>query len=187
MRLVCRLLFVLGIAALALPEPARAQVAGYDTFRLLRTRNIFSPDRQATRSQTRTRTESTSERAPFLALTGTMVTPEKSLAFFSGSRPEYTQVVKRPAKIADMEVKSISASHVELEHEGRLVVLAVGQQVALGEKGPGEVANSPSAAPATTTSVPLPQTSSPDRPAPAGDRSELLRRMMERRQQQISK
>lgn len=177
-----------GLAALAfIPPTASSQTQGFESFRLVRTRNVFNPDRRATRSDSpRPRREDSGNRSNVLSLTGTLITPEKAMAFFSGSRSEYNKVMAAPGTIAGLEVKAITATQVELQHGDKKIVLTPGQQVSLGDDGPGDVTSSPSAAPVASNPFPT-TTSAPGSPAPSGDRSELLRRMMERRQQETSK
>src|SRR4051812_39914350 len=89
------LLLLLGAAASA-QKPAPA-IKGYNTFPTIRTRNVFDPERRpilANRDQpTQDRRGSGRTRANFINITGTMVSGNTSLAFFSGSRPEYSKVL----------------------------------------------------------------------------------------------
>ena|SRR5215210_7287626 len=179
---------------------AAAQMKGYDSFKLVRTRNIFDPSRQPIR------TESGPPRPPQpaaatpnqLSLNGTMVTADKSLAFFGGSRNDYRKVAPAGETIAGFKIKSVQPSQVELEREGKVITLPVGQMIS-----PDAAAPTPTAAtvPAADTASAAPQIgaapAAPGAPASGGappaaagapaDRNEILRRMMERRQQETSR
>lgn len=193
----------LGATALLflLSSPTTAQVAasaqGYNAFRLVRTRNIFEPDRQGPpRSDEAPRPQSTTARSNFIVLTGTMVTASRTLAFFTGSRPEYAKVIPVGEKIADFTLTSITPAQVELEHAGKRIEVAVGGPIPLegtsaagvtSEPLPAGVSPPPGAAAVTTNAQPpgAAVTTNPA-PAPAGDKAEVLRRMMERRQKEMS-
>src|SRR5215207_2268171 len=59
---------------------------GFGAFKLLRTRNVFDPERRATRTDSGSRPQTLTSRPDYLTLTGTMVSEGKTLAFFTGSR-----------------------------------------------------------------------------------------------------
>ena len=184
-----------------LPSSTTAQVAataqGYNAFHLVRTRNIFEPDRQGPpRTEEQPRPQATTTRSNFIVLTGTMVTSSRTLAFFTGSRPEYARVIPVGEKIADFTLTSITPAQVELEHAGKQIAVAVGGPVPLegtsaagvtSEPVPPGVSAPPGAGAAITNPAPgaTAVTTSPA-PAPTGDKAEVLRRMMERRQKEMS-
>jgi hypothetical protein len=118
-----------------------------------------------------------------------MMTNGKSLAFFGGSRGD-GKVLAAGEKISDFTVKSIAPQQVELEKDGKTTILAVGRQLAYEGSGggggdePAVQEEAPAPAPAPGPNGPAGGVSAP---APSNDKSETLRRMMERRQQQMSK
>lgn len=163
---------------------------GYDTFKGVRTRNIFDPNRKAfretppvpTRSSTPSRPRSSS-----FTLTGTMVREGRSLAFFSGSRSEFSKVISVGDAVANFKVTSIEPAQVQLEHDGKKVTLAIGKPFQIeGQPGDPETPEEP--APAADGPTPA-ATSTSAPPAPAGGdaKSEILRRMMERRAKELNK
>ena len=177
-----------------LPSASTAQVAasaqGYNAFRLVRTRNIFEPDRQgAPRAEEQSRPQPTTSRSNFIVLTGTMVTASRTLAFFTGSRPEYARVIPVGEKIADFTLTSITPAQVELEHAGKQIAVVVGGPVPLEGTSDAGVTSEPLpvgvSAPPSTAAPTAATTSSA--PAATGDKAEVLRRMMERRQKEMSK
>jgi hypothetical protein len=188
-----KLALVFGTLLLFLTAGDVAQSAdaarGYDAFRLVRTRNIFDPNRQPIRSDG-TRSESRQPQSNYLALTGTMVTPAKSLAFFSGSGANSSKVVAVGESVGSYKIKTISPESVELEKGGQPVTLPVGRQLTLEgtvtvrvttdapppQEAPAEATAPASSAPGTTAA-----------PVPSGDKNDVLRRMMERRAKELSK
>ncbi len=183
--LILILLLLAGTAGAQVTAPA---AQGYDAFRLMQTRNIFDPNRQGpVRSdEAPPPRQNTITRPNSILLTGAMVTESKTLAFFSGSRPEYSRIIPVGEKIADFTVKKISAAEVELEHAGKAIVVPVGASVPLqGTSAAGMIMEplppgASAAAPASTA----PPVNAP--PPPTGDKAEILRRMMERCQKEMS-
>ena len=181
-------LLVAGSARAA--EPAK----GFDAFRFVQTRNIFDPDRRAAPGSAPApeRAAPTAARANFIALTGTMVAEGKMLAFFSGSRSEYSKVISVGDTIADFKITGITNAQVELDRGGKPVVVAVGKQIPL-EGSAAAIAVPDVAAPppdAPGAQGPPAEASAPTdaKPAtPTDDKNEILRRMMERREKELSK
>ena len=157
-------------------QPAAAQ--GYDAFRMLQTRNIFDPDRRPILTQATTLPQTPpASRADYVALTGIMLTQDKALAFFSGSRADYNKVLAVNGDIAGAKLTKITTSAIEVERDGKRISIAVGQTVPLD-------ASAPAAAPQNLP-PPTNNTAAPSANTPPADASEVLRRMMERRQQQL--
>lgn len=162
--------------------------AGYDAFRYVRGRNIFDPNRRGLRLETPggTTTASSSPRGRSLALTGTMVTEGKALAFFGGSAAEGSRVIAAGSTVAGYTVTAIAATQVSLEREGKTIALNIGRQMTF-DSGSGEasVSSGPvieAAAPPTTEA-----TGVPSLPGLSGDKAEILKRMMERRAKEVGK
>jgi hypothetical protein len=179
---------MIACAAVALVMPAMAQAPaqkrGFEAFQGIRTRHIFDPDRRGPRVESAPSTTAT-KRPDFLALTGTMVTSGKTLAFFIGSRTEFNKVLAVREKIADYTVAAITPSHVELEKEGKPLTLAIGKQLAMD--GSGNVSESTGASSAASSSTTPAGADMAPPPGVPADKAEVLRRMMERRNQEVSK
>ena len=167
---------------------------GYDAFRFVKSRNIFDPDRRAMRTETPSTRPAPQPRASFISVTGTMVADGKALVFFSGSSAEYSKVVSIGDTIADFKVTGITNAQVELDRAGKQVVVAVGKQVPLegsiaattvAVAPPVEGAAAPDAPPADAKPASEPVDAKPA--ASADEPNEVLRRMMERRQKEMSK
>lgn len=164
------------------PKEPMSRSEGYEVFRNVRTKNIFDPTRRGPRIETppTAGANSPGSRGRSLALTGTMVTEGKALAFFGGSAADGSRVVSVGNNVANFKVTEIGAAHVSLEHDGKSLVLDVGRQISF-DGAPGDpVASGPivEAAPHSPTET----TGLPPPPAGvSGDKAEVLRRMMERR------
>jgi hypothetical protein len=200
MNLHAALRIVLGLAAiLAGAGPARSAddptpPKGFDAFRLVKARNIFDPDRRGMPSAQAAR-PAAAPRTNFINLTGTMVADGKMLAFFAGSRSEYSKVISTGDSIADFKVTGITNTHVVLDHAGKQITVPVGQAVPL------EGSSAAVAPPDKDAPAPPPEEPGPNGPAsnaseatepkpassPGGDQNEVLRRMMERRAKELSK
>ena len=173
-------------AAVALASPSKK--AGYEGYALVRARNIFDPERQlgvtSTSAPTQTQTPAPTA-ADYAALTGTMLTANKALAFFSGSRPEFNKVLVIGGTIAGATLMQITSNSIEIEREGKRILIAIGQTVPL------DASSAPGAAPSSSqssTASPTKATSSTTAAAPtpgSADREALMRRMMEKRQQEL--
>lgn len=172
------------------------QKQGYERFTLVRTRNIFDPDRQAN-TPVAGSSPAPKSANDFAALTGTLITENKATAFFSGSRPEFNKVLQIHGEIAGARLVQITANTVVVERDGKPVTVAVGQTVPLDSK------SAPTAAPVTSTgSVPSASASSASTVqatfapgtlteatyragASSVSKEEIIRRMMEKRQKEL--
>ena len=176
----------------------------YESFRLLHLRNVFDPDRRPIRPTTITTNVATG-RADYLALTGTLIDSDKSYAFFSGSRSDFNKVLTVRDKIANATITQITPLNIVVERTGKSVNVAVGQTVPLDDK------SAPGPAPSnlvevTATSIERPAAGTDDAPPasgtgsaasgtaavappgvkpPAVSKEEIMRRMMEKRQQDL--
>jgi hypothetical protein len=159
------------------------QAQGFDRYRILVLRNVFDPDRQpiamGVTAPPRVVEQPPPKATDFVMLTGVMVNDGKALAFFSGSRPDYDKVIDVNGDIAGAKITRIAPSGIEVDRAGRKIVVAVGQTVPFDNSAPG-APPADAAAPATTGTEALPAT-----PALPGNLSEVMRRMMERRQKEL--
>jgi len=179
----CFLLF----AATAFAQAPKPQ--GFEAFSLLRTRNIFDPMRQpgVVYDANPAPTAQPTTAADYAALTGILATPEKTVAFFSGSRTEYHGVLTVGSFIAGARITRIAAHAIEIEREGRRFVIGIGQTVPLDALS--YPTNAPTVATAQfTPTASTPTASTPTASAPvSADRETTIRRMRERRQQQLQR
>jgi hypothetical protein len=118
-------------------------------------------------------------------LTGIMVTDGNSLAFFSGSQEDYNKVIGVNADIAGAKVTKITSAGVEVDRGGKKINVPVGYTVPFDDSAPGlppvtagDIGSQEAASGGTSGP---PGTPNP----PTGNVDEIMRRMMERRQQQL--
>ena len=186
---------------LSIDADAAEAAKGYDAFRLMRTRNIFDPNRKPVRVEA-PRPSAPRTRSSSFTLTGTMVRDGRSLAFFSGTRSEFSKVIGVGDSVANYKIASIEPSQVELEHDGKKLTLAIGQPFKI-EPQPGDPVepDEPEDAAKTEgtegtkttdgTSAPATPGAPPNAPPPASgsgnSKDEIMRRMMERRAKEQGK
>jgi hypothetical protein len=183
------LAWVLSLMGLGWTTPASAQAtvsgAGYETFVLVQSRNLFDPDRRPPRPQNTVRETTSPARSESLVLTGTLVQPTQALAFFGGSQPEHRQVRSIEEEVAGYTLVSITTAHVELEREGERLRLPVGQGLRREGEGPWEITTDVRRPDAASSSTPRAETqgggASEDAP------SDVMKRLMQRRQQEVSR
>lgn len=175
------------------PAQAQQPAPAYDTFRLVRLRNMFDPDRRGIRGDAPAvaAPRAGGPLANYITFTGAMVTNGRKLAFFSGARPEYNKVIGPRDRIADFVVNDIAADQVQLRLGDKTLVVAVGQNVPLaGSAAAGQpgLQPPPEVAPlSATAAAPAASSSSSAAAPPVGGSDDVLRRMMERRQKETVK
>jgi hypothetical protein len=156
----------------------------FDSFRFVRSRNVFDPSRQPGRSTASVK-ESTDTNGDTYTLTGVLIHEAKAFAFFTGSKQ--SKVVALQDSIGGAKITSIQNSQVELDRNGKQVVVLVGKQVRVREDGTLEI---PSAiiTPQPESPAPTPISSAkPETDTAPSSSSDILKRMMEKRQQELSK
>lgn len=194
MRILYSLLLITALSA-ALPCASRAQASaapkGFEAYAIVRTRNIFDPDRTPyipSFVAPRPRPVEQPRRSPdLISLTGIMVNGGKSYAFFFGSRSDDDKVLAVNGEIAGAKLAKINPTAVELDQNGKKINVSIGQTMSFDSSSPGSPLTPASPAdsigsiaePAPAES--LPQTAN----QPPGNLSDVMRRMMERRQQEL--
>jgi len=164
---------------------ARARPASrqdLQSFRLIWERNIFDAGRSGRYTRTRAprREPERGARSESFALVGTMSYEKGRFAFFEGSSSEYQKVLETGGTIAGYKIAELAPTHVKLEStNGSAIELPVGMQMKKMDEGEWAVtarAESPqgSARPAGSSG------------ASAGESSEVLKRLMGRREQEGS-
>jgi hypothetical protein len=184
-----------------LPAIAAPPAKTFDSaYTLLKTRNIFDPQRQPGSTEPAP-TAAPVTQADYAALTGILITEQKVLAFFSGSRQEFNAVLGPKGVIAGALITRITPGFIEIERAGKTVAVTVGQTVPLDANSapaPAPTASgnnaatppapstpsAPSSQPVTNVSAPAPSNTAPASPAGV-DREAIKRRMMQKRQQEL--
>jgi hypothetical protein len=181
-------------AAATSPSPAPASSPDFSAYRIITERNIFDPNRSSRRTannpRPRPRTVDT------FGLVGIMSYEKGTFAFFDGSRGEFKKAVKESGDIAGFKVAAVSPDLVRLTSGNGQFDLKVGMQMRREEDGPWETSTqsvsfsssssgpsavsgasgrSPNAVPAASPAAP---------PSAGGNADEVLRRLMQRREQE---
>lgn len=158
----------------------------WSSFRMVVERNIFDPNRRprgpgyvAPVRQTRD--------PDYFSLVGTMSYEDGTFAFFNGSSSEFQKALKRADIIAGYKVAAISQDFVKLSRDTNQVELRVGMQMRRDDDGSWFTSRSSPAyternfepAPASSTT----SASSLDASPSAAD-SDVIKRMMERREKE---
>lgn len=185
-------LLLCALALLPVLCAAAGKPAGFEAFELVRTRNIFDPNRRAVRKETEaSRTQAAAAARPrsvHLTLTGTLVTDRRALAFFSGSRSEFNKIGGTGEKVGAFTIGRISGHDVELKDGDKVTLVAVGKRLQLEGTEADPVESEPAAGTGTPASADAaPASAGAPATAPAGSPSDILKRMMERRAQEMKK
>jgi hypothetical protein len=150
----------------------------YLAFRLVAERNIFDPNRQPHTSGPRSQPKAKES----FTLVGTMSYDKGDFAFFDGTSSDYKKVLKPAETIAGYRVVSILPDSVKLERESKDIDLPVGSQLRHQDDGTWVKAAGAGVYAASTTEVGSSQTET----APSGTDSDILKRLMQRREKENS-
>lgn len=154
----------------------------FETYRLIGDRNIFNPNRIGRSTRT---SDTPAPRTEVISFVGTMQYEKGLFAFFDSPDAAYRKALNEGAALGKFTVKAITADTVELEREAKPLTLKMGQQLRRPEGGEWSVvgaeivrseARAAEAAANPGPGAPL---------AIPADASDALRRLMEKRQQQL--
>ena len=157
--------------------------------------NIFDPDRSSRQS---TETPVKPPEVDRIVLVGALLTDSDCVAFFQGSRSDFTGACSVGDKISDFEVQAIDTERIKLTDGKKSIELEVGQGLARTGNGEWEISEETFSAPvagsaAETTSS---QASAGNEKKDDGNdkasetkgsnssEDEMLKKMMERRKQE---
>ena len=170
----------------------------YASFKILVDRNIFDPTRSArtglssrTRPARRVRTEA-------FGLVGTISYDKGTIAFFDGSGSEYKKALKVGDSIAGHIVAEIAPDSVKLEVGGRAIELHLGAQMRKPDQGEWSISgNGESFSSLNSTNLDdkgegvedgtEPESSATAAPASSGVQNDILKRLMQKREQELNK
>ncbi len=172
-------------APAARPAPTGPAPITVDTFRLIGERNIFNPNRIG---RTRDRVDEAPPRGEVISFVGTMDYSKGRYAFFDGSDRGYQKTLSEGGKIGPFTVKNVSADGVDLVRDPNPFSLKMGQQLRKPVGGDwtlvsADIARAEAAAAAAAAAANNVDPNAPQA-IPAGA-SEALRKLMERRNQQL--
>jgi hypothetical protein len=150
----------------------------YAAFKIVADRNIFNPNRQYYRpGAPRPKPNSVDS----FSLVGIMSYEKGTFAFFDGSGSEYRKALKMNDSIAGYQLTAIEPNAVKLAMQTNELELRVGMQMRREDEGPWLAASQPEN---LTTSVSSTTTNSTPDTATSGADSEILKKLMQRREQE---
>lgn len=156
----------------------------FSAFQIIADRNIFNASRVPRRPGQPSTPRPTNKSAETFSLVGTMFSEKGSLAFFDGTGPEHRKAIKLDGAIAGYTVVQIDPKGVRLVAGTNQVDLKVGNLLRHEEDGTWTLAAGGA----------LPQGGTKDDAATGGSpttdgagSNEVLKRLMQRRQQEMSR
>jgi hypothetical protein len=149
-------------------------------FKIIIDRNIFDTTRTPRSALPRRETRRPA-RVDSFTLVGTLSSKKGQYAFFDGSSPEYRKVLETGLSIADFKVAAITPDSVTLQRGTNTLELVVGTQVRR-EGSEWHTDESRSIASRSSSASDGGSTSSS---ATSGDESDVLKRLMKQREEEL--
>lgn len=181
------------LLAVSAAPPARSQRSAgregtgdpFSAFRAIAERNIFNPNRAPRTSPGRTAETPAGPADEVIALVGTLDYAKGVFALFEGTDPSQRKALQAGGRIAEWTITGIRQTEITLEQEGRVTRLPVGGHLRRAPGGPWSVSDA--AAPLASAPTGSPSTAAAPPPAPGApvDAAETLRRLREKRLQQL--
>ncbi|MFW5863874.1 MAG: hypothetical protein ACOCVT_00340 [bacterium] len=161
----------------------RDSQSGFSEYREIMENNIFDASRQPRREAPPPRpTPPPAPRVDKIQLVGAMVTEDSAIAFFESNMSEARGPKRADEKLDDLTLGQISTSGVEFHKGDETLNLAIGQALERAEgeawKNTGEIEIKRDAPASTSTK---------EAPIQADSPSDLLQKLRERRQQELTK
>jgi hypothetical protein len=161
-----------------------------DSFSVIERNNIFNPNRRPEFVHQTNRNNVTPRTTQAFALVGTQLYSKGKFAFFNGSDSQFQKVLEPGGIIAGYTVKDVTLTNVTLSANGKDFSMPMGAQMRnQGENKwqlSGHIIEEPAATDETNGETPAAATTT----APTGANAaanDVLKQMMERRQQELSK
>jgi hypothetical protein len=154
----------------------------YAAFSIVADRNIFNPNRTKGRVN-----EGPVKKAPViesLSLVGTMSYEKGTFAFFDGSSSSFRKALKAADSIAGYKLTEIGVNSVRLSSGTNVLELRVGSQLRREDEGEWTLTSQPVSYTASTSSSSPSSSSSSSASTSSGADGDVLKRMMQRREQE---
>ncbi len=162
-----------------------APTGSFESFSLIAERNIFNPNRIG---RTRANPDAPAPRTDQIALVGTVERGSSLVAVFDGSDPVWRKSLAVGESIGDFKVVRITSAGADLERDGKPVSLLVSHALRRPEGGDWTVAKPPADVPPAGGLIgPRPGDTSAAPPEIPSNASEVLKRLMKQREQQLKK
>lgn len=162
---------------------ARDRRMDYSAFRVIAERNIFNASRSGGRATAPPRETRRPARVDTLVLVGVMSYEKGTFAFFDGSSGEFRKATRPGGTVGDFKVVDIRPERVQLENSTNRFELRVGARLRREDQGPWQLSESieplpgPGAGGASAASAPAEGSN-------GGAADEVLRRLLQRREQE---
>jgi len=172
----------------AAPAGKVAPSFGFEAFQVIIERNIFNPNRSG---RARAAPETKPVRTDELSLVGIVRFEGDKVAVFDGTEPAFRRGYREGETVAGFQVERIDADVIRLSRNGQPLDLKVAQQLRRPDGADWKVAPVPAAL--ADPRVLAGNGSSPARTAEAAateipaDASEVLKRLMQKREKQLKK
>ena len=177
-------------AAAGTNAPSRLDYAYY---RLITERNIFNPNRRPYRPTQPREAPPIRPNTDYVSLVGVMRYDDGDFAFFTGNLSKYEKTAKVAETIANCKVAAINvgSNSVKIDAGTNRLELQVGMSMRVDEEGVWHVSRTPAMF-SSYNSTPNPGSDSvapstaaaPGGSAPSADDNDVIKRLMERRNQQ---
>ena len=187
-----------GLVAGAFPENAELPASGnseFCQFRIVIQRNIFNPNRRKPVERREVVPPPAPPQIDQITLIGTLISEPTAFAFFAGSSPEFNSVAKRGEAVAGYTLAEIHSRGITLRDATQTLELKVSEGLERRDGGVWYTAASPftarSSVPRSSSrsSTPVSQVDSAQTKSesPGNSNEDLMKRMMEKRRQELEK
>lgn len=164
--------------------PARTD---YSAFKIVAERNIFDANRTG-RQSGGTRERRRVAKVDSFSLVGTLSNEKGYRALFDGSSPEFRKDLALNGTIAGFKVTTITLQGARLENNGQNLDLRLGMQMRREDEGEWKLNASGESIPATGRDSSISEhaaSASSSSSAATGDASDVLKRLMQQREQEL--
>ena len=175
----------------------------FDSFQIVVDRNIFDPNRRRQQRGGASMADPPRVQQPpdeRIALTGSLIYETANnteiIAFFEGSKAEYNATIRLGESIAGYRVAEIRTDGVKLETENQQIDLPVGAGLSRQVEGKWQIVSASdlsarrgpeSGSPETIQTRPTSSGDSAETKSSEGSTNDVLRKLMERRKQELKR
>jgi len=161
----------------------------FSSFKVILQRNIFDPNRTPYRenSDQSRKPRPNPQQIDRFTLLGVLINNGDALAFFEGTQTEFRREFKPGETIAGFRIAGISTEKVHLEKEGRKIPIPVGQGMSSTEGEDWVVSSGTGPVVKDDSAKNVPSENPAKDKAQDTDTSDLLKKMMERREKETGK
>lgn len=163
-------------------RPAASSGSEYLAFKIITDRNIFDPTRSPRSARPRVEPRRPNQPAETFTLVGTLSYEAVAYAFFDGSRSEHKKAVEVGGQVGEYTVKDVGPTSVRLEAQGKGVDLPIGGKMRRTEDG-WQIDSSSIA----STGADSPSSTSSSAESSADDESDIIKRLMQKREQELGR